>query len=119
MEIQIASDYIHCDIIAEHLENLSNWENYNIDLKTISNPNSFRSIDPAILTATLTATGAALGALLKGLLDLAKKDKESKITIRDKDGVIIEFPTDCPLEKLERLFEIVNKNKPRVEIIRK
>ncbi|MCD4741404.1 MAG: hypothetical protein K8R67_02820 [Desulfobacteraceae bacterium] len=121
MEITITSQQFNNDKLIEELENMPNWGTHNIELILKKKETSPRTgIDPTILTAILSssATSAALVALVSGLLNVLKQAKTQKIVIRDKDGIIVEFPADYPIEKIKKMLDVVNDimNSPQIEL---
>lgn len=68
----------------------------------------FRAVDPTVLVAVVGAAGTALGALITGLLAIGK-ERHSKRLILKTDGVSMDIPIDAPLEKVEKLIQLILK----------
>ena len=68
----------------------------------------FRAVDPSVLVAVVGAGGTALGALITGLLAIGK-EQQSKRLILKTNGISMDIPIDAPLEKVEKLIQLIQK----------
>ena len=120
LELEIAVADIPVGRLKEQLRQACSEAGAAVEFRPCDPSSSFRSVEPAVVTAVVAASGTALAALIAGLLAISKGRGARRIVIRSGDDSI-EIPMEM-LQKgnIDQLLELLERLKrmdqPRIHL---
>jgi hypothetical protein len=111
LPITLSTNELTLTDVKQHLENTSNISDSGVTLELRQEPEPVRLLPTDVLIAIIAAAGPALVALITGLIGLIKQKRSMYIEVHFDDGRIVKVPADISPQRLNALFDRVQRLK--------